>query len=509
MPTGSRVIRNALFMYGKIAINAICLLLSTRYVLLALGVEDFGLYNLIGSIVLLFSFVNSSMTEATQRFLSFAHGKEDNTNVRQVFNSSILIHCSIAVAISAIFICLLPILYSDFVSIPQSRESACTWVYLLSIFCMVLSICNVPYNACIIAHEQMFYYAVIGSLSGILKLLFALTLFHTSGDKLIWYAVFTALISLIEFTACRFYCKRNYDECSIDINLIDKKIIKEMFSFAGWQFAYSASSIISIQGVSLILNSFYGAIMNAAQGVAKQVCGQLMTFSSTLSVALNPALVKKAGANQLDSMLTAALSGCKLTYLLLVVFALPVLFELEYLLTLWLDEVPDYSYSFCLFEVLQQIIASLTLPLVTILGGMGKIKGMQLFSSLTYICRIPIIYFAFMLGGSPIYAYYITTSCVICLVAGRIFFAHKDCGLSISLYVRQVAFPCISISVIVGIFLSLYTSLIPSSLYRLIGSCFISFISFSVFSYYLVLNKIEKSLILGILNRFKLKNLKS
>lgn len=495
MSTAKRVLLNTGFLYGKIGITSVCLLLSTRFILQALGVTDYGIYNLIASTVVMLSFLNESMTAATQRFMSYAEGAGDIHRSKSIFNSSFLIHILLALIVALVFIALFPVFFGGRLQIPIDRKKAATFVYFFMVLSTSLNIMTVPYNAVLVAHENMLYYSIVGSISGLLKLGVSIVLLHVNIDRLVLYGAAMLGVTIIEWTICRIYCKIHYNECIISLSkYAEKGIAKEMFSFAGWQLLYSASSILSIQGVSLILNSFYGPVMNAAQGIAKQVCGILMTLSGTMMHALNPVIVKKAGSHDQSSLVHITISGSKFSYLLVIIVAIPVLFELPFLLKVWLTTVPEYALPFCIFEVIQQIIASFTVALVTMIGGIGDIKAFQVFSSVTYILRLPIIYFAFLLGAVPMYAYYVSTTAVIVLCVGRVYYAHKKCELPVSAYLRSVIVPCLLLSILVIASLFAVITLVPSSWIRVIITTALALIEISVLSYLLVLDKNERQL---------------
>lgn len=496
MSTAKRVLVNTGFLYAKIGITSVCLLLSTRYVLQALGIIDFGIFNLIASTVVMLSFLNDSMTAATQRFMSYAEGAGDTKRIKIIFNSSFLIHLILSLIVALVFVAMHPIFFGGRLQIPTDRIHAAVVVYYLMVASTSLNIMTVPYNATLVAHENMLYYSIVGSISGILKLAISILLLHVSADRLILYGVLLLGVTLIEWTISRLYCHTHYEECKIALKIYaDKRVAKEMFSFAGWQLLYSASSILSIQGVSLILNSFFGAVMNAAQGVSKQVCGILMTLSGTMMNALNPVIVKKAGSRDQQSLTNVTISGSKLSFLLVIIIALPALFELPFLLNIWLTEVPDFALPFCVFEVIQQIIASFTVTLVTMIGGVGDIKSFQIFSAITYILRLPVIYMAFLLGADPMYAYYVATTAVIILCIGRVYFAHRKCELPVVPFLHGVVAPCVVLSLLVVASLTVVTSFIPSNWLRVFITIAVSTLEIAFISYWLVFDKMEKQLV--------------
>ncbi len=503
MSTAKRIVKNTFYLYGKIAITSVCLILSTRYTLQALGIEDFGIYNLICSTVVMLSFLNESMTAATQRFMSYAEGEGRLDKSIKIFNSSYVVHIGISFLVATIFLLIMPIVFGDYLIIPQERIFAAKIIYLFAILSTCMNIMTVPYNAVLIAHENMLYYSIIGSLDGILKLLVAVGTIYIPCDKLISYAGMLLLIGLLNFIIVRIYCRR-YSECKTDFrNHVDIVTIKDMFSFAMWQLAYSASSILSIQGMSLILNSFFGTIMNAAQGIARQVCGQMMTLSGTMMSSLNPVIVKTAGAKDSKTMVRVVMTGSKLSFFLVVIIAVPVMFEMSFLLNIWLTEVPDYAMQFCRWEIIQQIIASFTVSLVTMIAGVGDIRNFQLFSAFTYILRLPLIYLVFYLGGIPVMGYYIATLGVILLCIGRIYYAHTKCNLPVLRYISKVILPCLLVSVLMISSAIIVTNNMEESWSRFTITLCTSIITCLIGGYLIALDASERSQIVEIVKGFK------
>lgn len=508
MSTANRVLKNTLFLYGKIAITSVCLILSTRYVLEALGVDDFGIYNLICSTVVMLGFLNDSMTAATQRFMSFTEGQGKKERSIVIFNSSYVVHIGLALLIALIFICIEPLVFGKYLQIPPDRIGAAKIIYFFTIFATLLNVMTVPYNAVLIAHENLLYFSILGAVDGIFKLASAIGLLYVDSDRLIVYSLFITGIGILNFLIIRIYCHHKYTECKINLKKhVEVPVIKDMFSFAGWQLTYSASSILSIQGLSLILNSFFGPVMNASQAIARQICGQLMTLSGTLMSALNPVIVKSAGKGDRQNMVAIVMTGSKVSYLLVIIVALPILFELPFILEKWLKEIPEYTIPFCRYEVLQQIIASFTITLVTMISGVGDIKHFQLFSSLTYILRLPIVYILFLVLNMPIAAYWVTTLAVFILCVGRVYYAKIKCGLPVAEYVKQVIVPCILVTLLISVSLVVVNETMNPSWLRLFVSLITTIVVLLPSSYLFVINKTERGMLISgmksFLNRIK------
>lgn len=504
MSTANRVAKNTLFLYGKIIVTSVCLLLTTRYILKGLGVVDYGVYNLICSTVVMLGFLNESMTAATQRFMSYAEGAGKKEDSVKIFNTSYSVHIIIAIVVSLTFLVLTPVVFGDYLQIPSDRRTAAMIVYFFMIVTTALNMITVPYNAVLVAHENLLYFSLLGILNGILKLGVAVCILYVPSDRLIAYGFLMLLVSFLDILIIRIYCHSKYQECKLSLRkYTDRSILKQMLSYAGWQMTYSSSSILSIQGVSLILNSFFGPIMNAAQGISKQVCGQMMTLSGTMMNALNPVIVKYAGAKNQSGMVHAVMIGSKMAYFLAIVVALPILFELPYLLNLWLTEVPDYAIMFCRYEVVQQIIASFTVALVTMINGKGDIRNFQLFSSLTYVLRLPFIYVVLRIIANPEMAYWVTTAAVILLCIGRIYYAHVKCALPVFQFLRNVIVPCILVSVICSMVLTVIVISFEPSLMRLIISLVISTTVLFISAYFIALQNEERKMIMSVLIKIR------
>lgn len=375
MNTVSRVIRNTGFLYMKMGVTMFISLYATRLVLNALGVDDFGIFNMVAGVIAMLAFLNASMAAATQRFMSYAEGEGDPEKQKIVFNISVVLHLAIAVMVGILLYAAAPILFGHVLNIPEDRVFAARCVYWAMIASTVFGILGVPCEAVLNAHENMLYFAVIGVLESFLKLGAALLVVHVLADKLILYGVLMAGISILAMTAMLVYCRRNYAECVIaPLRYWKRGVFREMGSFAGWNFTVSASSMLSEYGVGIVLNHFFGVALNAAQAVAQQINGQTMAFSGTMLKALNPVISKSEGAGNRGLMLRASLSGCKFAYLLMAVFAIPLILEAPGLLGLWLHSVPAWAVLFCRLQLARTLLEQLFLSLGSAIYAEGNIR---------------------------------------------------------------------------------------------------------------------------------------
>ncbi len=318
MSTGSRVIKNTGFLYGKMAITMFMSLYTTRLILNALGASDFGLFNVIGGAIAMLGFLHAAMSTSTQRFMSFYEGRGEKLQQKYIFNVSTVLHYAIALILGVGLLLAGFYFFNGGLNIPDNRVLAAKVIYGSLIFSTMFTVISVPYEAVLNAHENMLYYSIVGIIESMLKLTVALIIVRYAGDKLILYGILMAVIPLISRVIMQIYCHRKYEECIIaPKKYFEKALMQEMTSFAGWSFLYSASSIITQYGLGIVLNNFFGTILNAAQGIANQISGQLMAFSNNMLKALNPVIAKSEGGGNRNLMLMASLTGCKISFLML------------------------------------------------------------------------------------------------------------------------------------------------------------------------------------------------
>lgn len=473
MSTSSRVIKNTIYLYLRMIVSIFVSLYSTRLILQALGEEDFGIFNVIGGSIAMMGFLNSSLSNATQRYTSWALGKGERIAQIKVFNVTIVIQLLIGLLTVGVLLSVMPLLFGDVLNINQNRISEAKIVYYCLIFSSFLTIINVPYEALINAHENMGYYTVVGFIESFLKLTIALLCLYTSTDKLVLYGVLMALLPLITLSIMKVYCHKKYPECIINPSkYFDKEILKSISKFSGWNFLTAISHIASLQGMGLVLNHFYGSILNAAQGISNQVNGLFSTFSQNMMKAINPVITKKTALGEVEISNVYSLSGCKYSSFLFLLIGVPVTININYILKIWLTEVPDWTHTFCIMQFIFLIITQMTSAIGASIYATGKIKHYAVFKSITNILPIFAIYFAFSLGGNPIWLYIpvilflgVGGNCVI------LFYAKKECNLSIKSFFYKVNFPiigCLCFMLLLGLPILMFN--IPEFLKLLLSS---------------------------------------
>ena len=451
-------------------------------------------------------FLNGAMASATQRFMSYSEGEGNKEKQKSIFNVSLVLHFGIAFIVGIVLLIAGYFFFNGILNIPVDRIFAAKVVYASLIVSTMFTVMTVPYDAAMNAHENMKYYAIVGILESLLKLAVAFACVYTTQDKLIVYGSLMACIPLITLTIMRVYCHKHYEECTIRIKQYwNKELMKEMTSFAGWNFISSLSSIISQYGLSIVLNYFWGTILNAAQGIANQISGQLMVFSNTMLKALNPVITKSRGSGNNELMLKASLQGCKYAYLMLIFFAIPFILEAPYILKMWLKNVPDWCIVFCVLQLLRSIIEQLTINMGTTISAQGQIKGYSIVRSLLGILPIILTTVFFYFKYPPYVMYIVWILCGGVIGGGfALYYVRKLCELDLSIYIKNVFFPCITVSMIMVVAGYMPHLFLNDSFYRLILTILITTTTMSIYCWYYFDNQ-EKELIKEVVIKLRSK----
>ncbi len=481
-------------------------LYTTRLILKTLGTTDFGIFNIVGGTIALLGFLNSSMASSSQRFMSYSQGKGEKEKQKNIFNVSFILHLGIS-AISVIaFIIAGFLFFGSILNIPESREYAAKVVYGSMIVSTAFSIMSVPYEAVMNAHEDMKYYAILGIFESFLKLVVAFATVYTLSDKLIVYGILMSVIPLVTLTIMRIYCHQKYEECIISPKkYFSVPLMKEITSFAGWGFINSISSIFTMQGMAIVLNMFGGVIVNTAHGIANQLSGQLLIFSNNMLKALNPVLVKDFGAGYTNKMVKTAATGNKLSFITYTIFAIPLLVECPFVLSIWLGEVPEYAVLFVRLVLIRQMVTQMMITLETCIFATGIIKKFTLSASVIWLSPLISSYVMYKLGA-PIYTIYlllIAAAC--CRVANALCFCNILCGLDVKQYMRHTLTPCITLAVIILCILVPIQQCLQESWSRIIVIILTTLLIYPILSYIIGFNSKERDIIGGVIRKLKTK----
>lgn len=470
-------------------------LYTSRVVLATLGINDFGLYNVVGGIVSILAFLNISMSGATQRFLNIELGKKDNIQLELVFSTARFIHLCIAFIIFLIAETLGVWFLNEKMNIADDRIIAANWVYQFSIISFMQSIISVPYNASIIAHEKMSAFAYITIIEAVLKLSIVLLLSIVSLDKLIVYAGLIALVSIIIQFIYRTYCRTHFEETKSLCLKYNKQIIHEMLGFSGWTAVGSLASISHTQGIAIVINLFFSVSVNAALGITNQVINVVNQFVSNFMTALNPQIVKTYAAHEFKEMHNLIIRGSKLGICLVSFFAIPILIETPMILNLWLKDVPDYTVTFIRIVLITSICNSYASPLAAAKGATGDIKNYQIVLTSIGLMHIPIAWICFECGGSPYWAMLVYLVLVNIMQIVRIYMVGKSINMSIKEFYVKVLMKCALMILLASIISITAHSLLPKTLVCIFITITLTFISVAITSFYIVLSITERKMI--------------
>ena len=396
----SRIAKNTILLYIRMILLMLISLYTSRVILSTLGIEDYGLYNVVGGIVTMFTFLSSAMGNSSQRFITYALGKGDADELKRVFNTTCLVHWVIAIIILFLSETVgLWFLYNKMV-IPVERFSAAVWVYQFSIISCVVSVISIPYNALVIAHEKMGAFSFISILYAIVKLGIVFIVQASSSDKLILYAALLLIAQIAERLVYQFYCRSRFFEAK-HISFRNCNQTKEMLGFAGWSLLPNLATVCYSQGINIILNLFFGPAVNAARGVSVQVQGIVKNFVTNFQTAVTPQIIKSYASNDVDRLNKLVFNSSKLSFYLLLCIALPVFIEAEYLLDIWLKDVPEHTVSFLRLILLAILLDPLANPLCVANNATGDIKKFKMWEAGICVSVIPIGYILLKLGLRP------------------------------------------------------------------------------------------------------------
>jgi O-antigen/teichoic acid export membrane protein len=470
-------------------------LYTSRLVLEALGVIDYGIYGLVGGIVTLFSFLNSAMSSSTQRYLSFDIGKRNDVQLRKTFNATLNIHFLVAFIVFVLAETIGLWFVNNKLNIPLERINAANWVYQFSIFTLFLSIIQVPYNALLSAREYFDVFAIISILQTLLKLIIVWLLFYLDTDSLVTYSVLTFSVSMLIQLFYFIYCKRKFPE-TIYHFYYDKNYYKELISYTGWNMFGNLGYISQQQLSNILLNIFFGPIVNAAYGLSTMIQGLVLSFVSNFQMALNPQIVKNYAKEDYSSYLKLIYIGSKFSFFGLLIILVPVYFNLEFLLRLWLHEVPEYTLVFTKLSLLYVLIESISNMLDYGIQATSNIKLFKIVIGVVLLASVPIVWFLFKEYKDPSFVY--ITFIIIAFITYfiRILFLEKIINFKLWDFLSQVLFR----QVLVSLILLIYFYLIPPqktfNLYELatisVYYCGVVILTILLFG----LNSMERKLIL-------------
>lgn len=488
MSDNTRIAKNTLFLYFRMFLIMGVSLYTSRVVLSALGVEDYGLYNVVGGIVAMFSFLNGSLSGATSRFITFELGRKDYVKLNKIFNVALVVHVLIAFIIFFLAETVGLWFFYEKMIIPENRLNAAFWVYQISILTTFFSLSQVPYTAIIIAHEDMKIYAYVGIVEVILKLLIVYLLVVSPFDKLVFYAILLCVIQIGIILYYRYYCVKQYPESRIKL-CREKDLYKNVFSFAGSDLIGNISVMAQGQGLNLLLNVFFGPAVNAARAIAYQIQGAVTQFSNNFMTAVRPQIIKSYAQGDIDGMWKLVMQSSCFSFYLMWMICLPIWLETDTILTLWLGKYPEHTASFLNLIIILCLIQTVKTPRVTIFHAMAKVFWSNITVGVVLCMAFPLAYLFLKIGWEPESVFWASNITMILSEFVSVVVLRHFLEFSAIKYFLQVHGRCILVTIVSSIIpYLLFDKYIDAGLLRLMCTCVITTISVGITSLYLGMN---------------------
>lgn len=492
-----RLAKNTLFLYLRMFLIMAISLFTSRIILSTLGVSDYGIYNVVGGVVAMFGLLSGSITNSITRFLTFELGKKDFSQLQKVFSTSLNVMMILSLVIVVIGE-IVGIWFLNYkMNIPEGRMEAANWAFQCSLMTFVMNLISIPYNSTIVAHEKMSAFAYISIFEIIMKLLIVYSLYISPFDKLKSYVVLLLILAFVIRFIYGFYCKRHFKEATYHF-VYDKALLKNMTSFAGWNFFGQGAYMMNVEGVNIVINLFFGVTVNAARGIAMQVNNAVNQFVTNFMMALNPQITKSYAAGEIEEMHKLVYRGSKFSYFLMLFFLIPICLETEMILHLWLNVVPEYSVAFVRWTLVITTMGMLSNTLITALHATGKIKKYMIVVGLVEISNFPLTYLLFKMGFNPLAAYYVYFTIYLILMFLRLYLIKDLIWMKAIVYIKEVYCKVVFVTLVALIAPSLICLVQQDSVIRFVEVGLVSSISTVATVFYLGLASNERKMVIGL-----------
>lgn len=497
MSNSTRIAKNTVVLYLRMIVIMIINLYTSRIVLKTLGFEDYGLYNVVGGVVTLMSFLKTSMTSSTQRFLSYEMGVGNAENLKKIFSVCFSTHLIIAFILLVIGETVGLWFLNSQINIPEGRGIAANWIYQFSLVSLCISIISVPFSADVISHEEMGYFAFLSILDAVLKLGFSFAILYVSFDKLIFYGFLMMLVPVINIIINWSYCHRKHPETHYSFYW-DKAMFKKIFSFSGWTIWGQLAIVGSNQGTTILVNIFHSVTANAAMGIGQQVNHAISGLVSNFQTAFKPQITKSYAAGDYRYLNTLTKNASKLSFYLFFIASLPIVLNIDFVLDVWLDKVPRYANAFCIIFIIASAFNAMSAPLYMNVFATGKIKGYQIAMSIAYLVELAFVYLIFKLGYPIVTGVALKAVLNFFVVFIRMAYAHREVkSFSGKKYLKEAFFPImISVCMTLMIAYPLF-HFANCGWHRVLATVFIIIVSM-VLSLFVGFSKSERTAIINI-----------
>lgn len=492
----TQIAKNTIFLYFRMILLMAVSLYTSRVVLSTLGIDDYGIYNVVGGFIGMFAFLNGAMAGCTQRYITIALGKDDEQNLKRVFSTCVITHGMIALIVFVLAETVGLWFLLEKLVIPENRMTAAMIVYQCSIVSTMVMIMSFPYNADIIAHERMSAFAYISIFEAFANLGVVYLLCIGLFDKLAFYAFLLLVVKVSVIVVYRIYCKKHFNE-SVFRWLFDKGLLKEMLSFTGWNLWGGIAGTLMGQGINVLLNIFFGPAVNAARGVAVQVQGAVQMFATNFQTAINPQMMKSYAADDLHAMHVLLFRSAKFTFMLLLCLMLPLMFEIDTVLGLWLKQIPEYTNIFVCLMLCISMVDAISNPFMTASAATGRVKVYQSVVGGILLTIVPLAYIPLKLGAEPYVVFVVHLSIAVIAFVTRLYIVSKLINLSVIDYIKKVIIPssCVGIlSVLISVFIK---QIFPKGLLFSICEGVVILLVVGLTSFFLGLTKGERYFVLS------------
>lgn len=500
MDTNKRIVVNTFAQHIRAIVNILMSLFATRYILLALGSSDFGIFSLIGSTIAMLGFITNALVVTTQRHLSYCHGANKTDEIRIVFSNSLFVHIIISIVLIMGLSLIEPLLFNGFLEIKSDRVLVAEYVYFIVITMLVLSILTSPFRALFIARENIVYISFIDILDGAIRLGLAIILLYINTDKLLTYAWMMLSISIFNLLAFSVYAKKHFSETCLwpQRKDISKNVIIKILDFAGWTF-YSTGCIIGRnQGMAIVLNSFFGTIINTAYGIASQILNAVQFISQAIINAMSPQIIKAEGNKDRKRMLSLSEVSCKYSYLLLAIIVIPTCFEMPSILSIWLGSIPDYTIFISRILLISALVDQISMGLGVANQAIGNIRNYSITINTIKIITLPAIYILLYMGYEIQQTMWIYLAIEAVCSITRIPFLKYSAGLSVRHYITKVLLK-ISVPTILIVVACLLCTNINASSWRFLLTYIISMLTGAISIWITALTRKEKEISLQMI----------
>ncbi len=496
-----KIAKNTLVLYLRMLFLMAVNFYTSRVILEALGVDDFGVYNVVGGFVAMFAVLSKSLSSACSRFLNFEMGKGNFEKLKNVFSTAVTVHWVLALIIVVLCEAIGIWFVNNKMVIAPERLEAANWVFQLSIITFCSTLITVPHNAAIIAHEKMKAFAYVSILDGLGKLGIAFAIMASPIDRLVFYAALMCALQFAIQYIYRWYCRKNFEECKYKF-IYDKSLLKEMLGFAGWNFIGSSSAILRTQGGNVLVNVFFGPAVNAARAVSAQVLHAVNSFVESFMIAMKPQITQNYANGNHDYMMSLIFRGSRFSYYLVLLFALPIILNVDFILGIWLKEVPDHAALFIQLTLVFCAIEAISGPLITAQQATGNIRNYQLVVGGIQMMNLPISYVVYKLGGFAESFVVVAIVCALGCLSARLVMMRGTINLDSWGFIKKVLFNVVLVTLLSSLVPVLFNNFISDSWLKLFVISALS-LFFTLFFVYLIgCNKEEKSFVKGFIFKF-------